>query len=76
LLWITVERGRQGGRPALWLKLSPSPSTKTDGIRFAVEEQRTDARRLLTGPRELPRRGYRLTRQAARLRLCIEWWRQ
>jgi hypothetical protein len=71
LLWVKVERVRQRGAPALLVKLSPSPSTQTDGLSFTVEEH-TQRFNMPTGPRLLTRGGYRLVRQTRRLRLAIE----
>jgi hypothetical protein len=69
LLWVTVERVRQGGRPALLLKLSSSRFTNSDAVQFTVEE----GKRLLTGPRTLTSNGLRLVRQGGgRLRLGIK----
>jgi hypothetical protein len=75
LLWVTVERGRTINGPGLELKVEPSPSTRTDGIRFAVEEFFHHQVRLLTGARALPRTGHRVVRSARKLRLCVEIWR-
>ena len=56
LLWVKVERVRQRGAPALFVKLSPSPSTNPDAVGFSVEEG-TRTYRLLTDPRRLTRDG-------------------
>jgi hypothetical protein len=69
LLWITVERVRQGGVPALWLKLSPAPTANLDDVTFTVEEH---GHRLLAGPARLTHNGYRVSRQTSRLRLGIK----
>jgi hypothetical protein len=74
LLWVTVDRVRQGGRPALLVKLSPSPSTNPDVVGFTVEEH-SHSYRLIAGPCRLTRSGYRLVRRADGLRLAIGWWR-
>jgi hypothetical protein len=80
LLWVTVAKVRTARGKGIELEFAPSPSTNTDGIRFAIQEDDPSVRihfkpgRLLVNT-TLDHDGFRLFRRAAGLRLAIEWWR-
>jgi hypothetical protein len=77
VLWVTVERllNPRTGQRLLRLKLTPSPSTDPDGVRFAVQELHESKLRRLVGATELEHDGIRVTRPTPGRRLEIEVWR-